>query len=62
MVRLGLGGGCKVLGQFQTLALVVRRNARAVKLCRDFGHMLIDQATNDLAVLQHKGRFVAADF
>src|SRR5690606_19570559 len=51
----------KLLGEFQTLPLVIRTDPRPVELPGPCGHALIDEPAHDLTMFQHEGRFVAAD-
>ena len=50
----------EVLGQFQSLSLIVGGYARAIKLLRHLGHAFIHETPDDLPVFQHDRRFVAA--
>src|SRR5580692_11285500 len=54
--------GAKVLRQFEPLRLVIRADARAVKLVRPRQHFLVDQAADDLAVLEDERHFARAHF
>src|SRR6202030_2302996 len=54
--------GAKVLRQFEALRLVIRADARAVKLVRPRQHFLVDQAADDLAVFEDERHFARAHF
>src|SRR5581483_12132880 len=54
--------GAEVLGELQTLRLIVRADALTIQHLRPFDHALIDEAPDDLAVLEDEGDLVAADF
>ena len=51
----------EVLGELQALALVVRAGVAAVEDVRALGHALVDEAADDLAVVEREGGLVAAD-
>ena len=51
-----------MLGELEALTLVVRFEIRTVEHARALRHPLVDEAAHDLAVLQHEGGFMAADF
>ena len=51
-----------MFGEFQALALVVRRDVLTVELGRRRGHAFIDEAAHGLAVFEDEGAFVAAHF
>ena len=50
-----------MLRELQALALVVRAHVAAVEDVRALGHLLVDEAADDLAVVEGEGRLVAAD-
>ena len=50
-----------MLGELQALALVVRAGVAAVEDLRALGHALVDEAADDLAVVEREGGLVAAD-
>src|SRR5580704_7087877 len=52
----------KMLRQFEALRLIVRADAAAVKLVRPRQHFLVDQAADDLAVLEDERHFARAHF
>src|SRR5262245_11620777 len=52
----------EVLRQLQALGLVVRTDALAVDLVGNFGELVIDEAPNDLAVLEDERDVEAAHF
>ena len=47
--------------KLQRLTLVVRARARPVEHARPLGHALVDEAADDLAVLQDEGHVAGAD-
>ena len=55
-------GAFKLFGEFQALALIIRRNPRPVQGFGALLHTLVNQPSHDLRMLQHKGRLVAAHF
>src|SRR5690348_942562 len=53
-------GSAKMLRQLQRLALVVRAEAGAIEDPGPFGHAFIDEATDDLAVLEDERHLARA--
>src|SRR6476469_10593445 len=60
-------GGCdlrhilfEVLREFQALRLVVRADALAIELIGNFGEPVVDEAPDDLPVLEDEGNVEAA--
>src|SRR5918998_649661 len=51
----------EMLRKLQGLTLVVRARARPVEHARPLGHALVDEAADDLAVLQDEGHVAGAD-
>ena len=51
-----------MLGELEALSLVVGAEAGAVEAFRFGQHVFVDQATDDLAVFENEGDFVASDF
>lgn len=51
-----------MLGQFQALCLIVRAEICAVERLRPLQHVLVDQPSDDLAVIEDERHFVAAHF
>src|SRR3984957_4781648 len=52
----------EMLGEFQALRLIVRADALAVHRIRPPQHFLIDQAADDLAMLENERHFARAHF
>jgi hypothetical protein len=52
----------EVLRKLETLTLVVGADALAVDLLRRFGKRLIDEAADDLAILEDERDFMAPNF
>ena len=55
------GPSAEMLGELQALRLIVRTAAGAVEHGRTPRHVLIDEAADELAVLQDERHLVAAD-
>lgn len=60
--RAGDHSALEVLGQLQSLALVIRLEVGAVERFRPGRHALVDKAPDDLAVLDDEGHIAGTDF
>src|SRR5262245_14955159 len=58
--RAVLPSGLEVLGELQALRLIVRTNTLAVQLFRPCKHPLVDQAADNLPMLENEGHFTRA--
>ncbi len=54
--------GFEMFGELEALRLIVRADALAVEFLRQRHHLLIDEAADDLAVLEDEGHFARAHF